>query len=85
MEIYITKHARIASVDPRAVGRRIREIRGFDLSQAEFGKVLGVSQNTVSLYESGKVAPTLNVLVRLKAHSGRSIDWIVEGEEKTVS
>jgi transcriptional regulator with XRE-family HTH domain len=71
-----------AEVDLKNVGRRIREIRGFDLTQAEFGKVLGVAQTTLSKYEKGQAAPTLEFLVRLKAHSGKSIDWIVTGEDK---
>jgi len=62
------------------VGRRIREIRGFDLSQAEFGKMLGVPQNTLSKYERGQAAPTLDLLLRLKAHSSKTIDWIVTGQ-----
>jgi len=71
-----------AGVDLKNVGRRIREIRGFDLTQAEFGKMLGVAQATLSKYEKGQAAPTLEFLTRLKAHSGKSIDWIVTGEEK---
>jgi transcriptional regulator with XRE-family HTH domain len=69
-----------AEVDLKNIGRRIREIRGFDRTQAEFGKVLGIAQTTLSKYEKGQAAPTLEVLVRLKAHSGKSIDWIVTGE-----
>ena len=55
-------------------------MRGFDLTQAEFAKMLGVPQNTLSKYERGQSAPPLDLLVRLKAHSGKSIDWIVTGE-----
>ncbi len=65
----------------KTVGRRIRELRGFDRTQAEFGKALGIPQNTLSKYEQGQAAPNLEFLVRLKAHSGKSIDWIVTGEE----
>jgi transcriptional regulator with XRE-family HTH domain len=68
-----------AEVDLKNVGRRIREIRGFDLTQAEFGKMLGIAQTTLSKYEKGQAAPTLEVLVRLKTHSGKSIDWIITG------
>ena len=67
--------------DLKAIGRRIREIRGFDLTQAEFGRILGVGQTQLSKYEMGQSAPTLDVLLKLKAHSGRSIDWIVIGED----
>jgi DNA-binding XRE family transcriptional regulator len=66
--------------DLSAIGRRIREIRGFDLNQADFGKLLGVGQRQLSKYEQGQSAPTLEVLIRLKTHSGRTIDWIVLGE-----
>jgi transcriptional regulator with XRE-family HTH domain len=77
------KKSKLAHVDLKAVGRRIREIRGFDLTQAQFCTLLGIPQQTYSKYEVGQVAPPLEVLVRLKAHSGRSIDWIVTGEESS--
>ena len=68
--------------DLKAIGRRIREIRGFDMSQAEFGKILGVGQRQLSKYETGQSAPTLDVLLRLRVHTGKSIDWIVTGEDQ---
>jgi transcriptional regulator with XRE-family HTH domain len=61
------------------IGRRIREIRGFNLTQAEFGRILGVGQTQLSKYEMGQSVPTLEVLLKLRAHSGASIDWIVTG------
>jgi transcriptional regulator with XRE-family HTH domain len=67
--------------DLKAIGRRIREIRGFDLTQAAFGKVLGIGQGQLSKLELGESAPTLELLLRLRAFSARSIDWIVTGEE----
>lgn len=67
--------------DLRTIGRRIRQIRGFELTQGEFCKVLGIGQTQLSKYEQGQSAPTLEVLLKLKAHSGKSIDWIVAGEE----
>ena len=70
-----------AEVDLKTIGRRIREIRGFYATQAQLGEVLGVAQTTLSKYEKGQAVPTLDFLVRLKAHSGKSIDWIVTGEE----
>jgi len=68
-------------VDREAVARRIREIRGFDLTQAEFARKLGVSQAMLSKYEGGQNTPTMDILLKLKVFSGRSIDWIVTGEE----
>jgi transcriptional regulator with XRE-family HTH domain len=67
--------------DLKAIGRRIREIRGFDHTQREFGKMLGIGQTQLSKYEKGLSAPTLELLLKLKSHSGRSLDWIVTGGE----
>jgi transcriptional regulator with XRE-family HTH domain len=67
--------------DLKTIGRRIRQIRGFDLTQAEFCKVLGIGQTQLSKYEKGQSVPTLEVLLKLKAHSGKSLDWIVAVEE----
>ncbi len=65
----------------KAIGRRIREIRGFDLTQVDFGRILGITQAQLSKYELGHSAPTPDILLKLKAYSGRSIDWILTGEE----
>ena len=68
-------------MDRKALARRIREIRGFDLTQGEFARRLGVSQAMLSKYERGQNTPTIDILLKLKTFSGRSIDWIVTGEE----
>lgn len=67
--------------DLEAIGRRIRQMRGFDLTQAEFGKLIGIGQTQLSKYEKGQSAPTLEFLLKLKSHSGKTLDWIVSGEE----
>jgi transcriptional regulator with XRE-family HTH domain len=69
-------------IDLKGVGRRIREIRGFELTQADFAGILGIGQTQLSKYELGQSAPTLEILLKLKAHSGRTIDWIVTGEDE---
>lgn len=69
------------SADLKAIGRRIREIRGFDLTQEEFGQILGITQAQLSKYELGLSAPTPDILLKLKAYSGKTIDWILTGEE----
>jgi transcriptional regulator with XRE-family HTH domain len=76
----VKKHIR-SRPDLKAIGRRIREIRGFELTQAEFGRILGVGQTQLSKYEMGQSVPTLEFLLKLKAYSGRSIDCIVTGED----
>jgi transcriptional regulator with XRE-family HTH domain len=69
-----------SEVDLQAIGRRIREIRGFNLTQSDFARILGIGQTQLSKYELGQSAPTLEILTKLKAHGGRTIDWIVTGE-----
>ncbi len=66
-------------VDLKAIGRRIREMRGFDLTQADFGVILGITQAQLSKYERGESAPTLGILLKLKAYSGKTVDWILTG------
>jgi transcriptional regulator with XRE-family HTH domain len=66
--------------DLKALGKRIREIRGFEMRQTQLAKLLGITQAQLSKYERGKNAPTLDLLLKLKRISGRTIDWIVTGE-----
>lgn len=75
-----TSHKNIfVRVDLKTIGRRIREIRGFDLTQEDFGRILGIPQTQVSKYELGLSEPTVEILLKLKVYSGKSIDWILEG------
>ena len=68
-------------VDNNRIARRIREIRGFDLTQKKFAELLVISQATVSKLEKGLVLPNPEVLLKLSEISGKSIDWILKGEE----
>jgi len=77
----IPRSAKRAAADLKAIGRRIREIRGFDLTQDEFGRILGITQAQLSKYELGLSAPTPDILLKLKAYSRKTIDWILAGEE----
>jgi transcriptional regulator with XRE-family HTH domain len=77
----VKRSSKQITADLRLVGRRIREIRGFNLSQREFGQILGITQAQLSKYELGLSAPTPDILLKLKSYSGKSIDWILGGEE----
>ena len=70
------------SVDWRAVGRRLRELRGFDTNQAQFARELGVSQAQLSRYEKGKNEIGAEVLLRISRKFGKSIEWVLTGEGK---
>jgi transcriptional regulator with XRE-family HTH domain len=72
---------RKVTVDLAVIGRRIRHIRGPEVTQKEFARILGVGQTQLSRYELGQSAPTLNILLRLKIYSQKSIDWILLGEK----
>ena len=46
------------------IAERIKELRQVNgLSQAEFGKKIGVSQDTISLWEQGKSTPAAEYIV----------------------
>ena len=46
------------------IAERIKELRQINnLSQAEFGKKIGVSQDTVSLWEQGKSIPATEYII----------------------
>ena len=69
------------AVDLAAIGRRIRELRGFDMQQSEMAEILGISQSQLSKYERGESEPTLEILLRLRDRYQKSVDWILTGEE----
>jgi len=60
-------------------GERIKKIRG-GLTQAEFGKLLGVRGNTVSRWEAGRLSD-YESLKRIADFGGVTIEWLLKGEE----
>ncbi len=56
--------------------RGIREDR--DIKQKELAKVLNVSQNTYSQYETGVISLTAEVLIKLSEFYGVSIDYLLD-------
>ena len=60
--------------------RAIREDR--DLRQADLAKVLNVSQNTYSQYETGKREIPLSFLWKLADFYSTSIDYLVGRSDK---
>jgi transcriptional regulator with XRE-family HTH domain len=75
--------SRKPEIDWRSVGRRVREIRGFDANQAVFARELGVSQGQLSRYEQGESEIGAVVLLRLARKSGKTIEWLLTGSAKT--
>ena len=62
------------------MGRRVRELRGFDTNQAQFAHDLGVSQGQLSKYEQGSSEIGAEVLLRLARKSGKTIEWFLTGK-----
>jgi transcriptional regulator with XRE-family HTH domain len=54
-------------------------LRGFDLTQDEFAKRIGVSQNYLSTMEHGSVQIGAEILLRISREFGRSIEWLLTG------
>ena len=73
--------AKKAAVDWKAVGRRLRELRGFDMNQAEFARQVGISQSQFSRYEKGDSEIGGEVLLRISQKFARSIEWLLTGKE----
>jgi transcriptional regulator with XRE-family HTH domain len=71
-----------SEIDWKSVGRRLREIRGFDANQALFADELGVSQGQLSRYEQGRSEIGAAVLLRLARKSGKTIEWLLTGNDK---
>ena len=69
-------------IDWKGVGRRIRELRGFDTNQAQFARELAVSQGQLSKYEQGSSEIGAAVLLRLARKSGRTIEWLLTGKDR---
>ena len=71
----------IAPIDWKAVGRRIRELRGFDMNQEEFARRIGISQSYLSTAERGKVEIGAEVLLAISRQFERPLEWLLTGNE----
>jgi transcriptional regulator with XRE-family HTH domain len=83
---FVNSHMAVSKkteIDWKSVGRRLREIRGFDANQALFADELGVSQGQLSRYEQGRSEIGAAVLLRLARKSGKTIEWLLTGNDKT--
>jgi transcriptional regulator with XRE-family HTH domain len=69
-----------SEIDWDAVGKRLRELRGFYVNQAEFARELRISQGQLSRYEQGISEIGAEVLLRLARKSGKTIEWLLTGK-----
>ena len=66
-------------IDLVAIGRRIRELRGFEMTQADFARRIGVAQSYLSALELGKKEPGAAVLLSISQEFDKSVDWLLRG------
>ena len=69
-------------MDWKAVGHRVRELRGFDMTQQDFADRIGISQTYVSEVEHGRVEVGGEILLRIALEFGRTIEWLLTGEDR---
>jgi DNA-binding XRE family transcriptional regulator len=69
-------------IDWRSVGRRIRELRGFDMNQAQFAHAVGVTQSHVSAIERGQKEIGVVPLFRIARLYGKTIEWLLTGSDR---
>lgn len=68
------------NIDLVLVGKRIATVKG-KMNGKEFGKLIGVSNKSVSCYESGAVWPKPQTLAKIIELSGKPADWLLFGVE----
>lgn len=60
------------------IAKRIKEVRNENgLSQAQFGNILSVSQDTVSLWENGKSLPQIDYVILICKNFNVSADYLL--------
>jgi transcriptional regulator with XRE-family HTH domain len=69
------------TIDWKAVGRRVRELRGFDTKQSELADKVGVAQSYISAIERGEKECGAVILFRISKLYGKSIEWLLTGHE----
>ena len=67
------------TVDWKAVGRRIRELRGFDTKQSELAEAVGIAQSYLSAIERGQKEPGAAILFRIAKLYGKTVEWLLTG------
>ena len=67
-------------IDLAGIGRRIRQLRGFETTQAEFARRIHVAQSYLSALERGEKEPGAAVLLAISREFGKSVDWLLTGK-----
>jgi transcriptional regulator with XRE-family HTH domain len=68
-------------IDWKTVGRRIRELRGFDTNQSQLAEAIGVAQSHISAVERGQKEIGALLLFRIARYYGRTMEWLLTGDD----
>lgn len=61
------------------VFKHIKDLReDNDIKQKDIAKILNISQNTYSQYETGVISLTADVLIKLADYYGVSVDYLLD-------
>lgn len=63
-------------IDPKVIGRRLRELRGIDLTQQDVAKAIGLTPAAISMYENGERIPGDQTKIALAAFYGKTVGEI---------
>lgn len=67
-----------------SIGKRIKKLRLENgLSQADLGKIVGVTDKAVSTWEKDIKTPRMGAIEKIAKHFGVSKGYLVDGDEKT--
>ena len=73
-----------ATIDWKAVGRRLRELRGFEITQEKLARELQISQSQLSRYEKGESEIGAEVLLSMSRQFGKTVEWLLTGENPSL-
>ena len=72
---------KLLTLDLKAVGKRIRELRGFETKQEELAESLGIAQSYLSAIERGQKEPSATILFRIAKLYGKTMEWLLTGRD----
>lgn len=65
----------LATMDNSKIAKKLLELRG-DRTRREVSKAVGISINTLQMYETGKRIPKDDIKIQLANYYGRSVQEI---------
>lgn len=68
-------------MDAKAIGQKLRELRGVFRTQEEVAKAIGIERSVLSRYENGDQIPSDKVKLALAEYYGVSVGALFFGEE----